>query len=188
MLAHVASAAVMGVESYLVRVEVALTSGLPSFTVVGLPQGAVREGRERVSAALQSAGVPLPLRRITVNLAPADVRKEGSALDLPIALGLLACAGAVAPERLEGWAFVGELGLDGGLGPVRGALSMAAACRAEGLGGLVPPRDNAPEAAVVEGLEVVGAADLQELLAHLDGGPCLPRVRTDPARLLQTRP
>src|SRR5262245_17107484 len=120
MLASVASAAVRGVESYLVRVEVNVTSGLPTFAVVGLAEGAVREGRERVTAALANVGRPLPLRRITVNLAPADVRKEGSAFDLPIALGLLALTAGVDADRFAGWAFVGELGLDGGLRPVRG--------------------------------------------------------------------
>src|SRR5262245_37935467 len=129
MLASVVSAAVRGVESYLVRVEVNLAPGLPSFSVVGLPEGAVREGRERVTAALQNAGRPVPLRRVIVNLAPADVRKEGSAFDLPIALGLLAVADDRDPPRCEGWAFVGELGLDGSLRPVRGAAAIADACR-----------------------------------------------------------
>ena len=188
MLAHVVSAALLGVESFLVRVEVALGSGLPSFTVVGLPQGAVREGRERVGAALQSAGHPVPPRRITVNLAPADVRKEGSAFDLPIAVGLLVGMGALAPDRVEGWAFVGELGLDGALRPVRGALSMAAACRADGLQGLVVPEENAGEAAVVEGLRVVGASSLQALVDHLDGGPALPDTTTDALTLLGRPP
>src|SRR5688500_5326968 len=105
MLASVSSAAVRGVESYLVRVEVNLAPGLPSFAVVGLPEGAVREGRERVTAALHNAGRPLPLRRITVNLSPADVPKTGSAFDLPIALGLFAVGGGLAPDRCEGWAF-----------------------------------------------------------------------------------
>src|SRR5688572_12706407 len=105
MLASVASAAVRGVESYLVRVEVHLASGLPSFVVVGLAEGAVREGRERVTAALHNAGRPLPLRRITVNLSPADVPKAGSAFDLPIALGLIAVAEDPQPLRFAGWAF-----------------------------------------------------------------------------------
>ena len=100
MLATIASAALRGVESYLVRVEVNLAPGLPSFTVVGLAEGAVREGRERVTAALHNAGEAIPLRRVTVNLAPADVRKEGSAFDLPIALGLLAVAGRIDPLEI----------------------------------------------------------------------------------------
>lgn len=184
MLASVASAAVRGVESYLVRVEVNLASGLPSFAVVGLPEGAVREGRERVTAALQNAGRPLPLRRITVNLAPADVRKEGSAFDLPIALGLIAVAHDLDPARIQGWAFVGELGLDGRLRPVRGALPIAEACRRGGLRGLVLPEENAAEAAAVGGIEVIGAPTLAAVIAHLDGGPSLQPVTVDARALL----
>lgn len=184
MLAHVVTAAVRGVDSYLVRVEVNLAPGLPSFAVVGLAENAVREGRERVGAALRNTGYPLPPRRITVNLAPADVRKEGSAFDLPLAVGLLAAAGHLDPERLQGMAFVGELGLDGALRPVRGALPMAARCGREGVRELVVPVENAPEAAVVEGLTVYGAASLDQLLAHLDGWPGLAPVTVDVAALL----
>ena len=126
MIAHVTTAAVRGVDSYRVQVAVNLAPGLPAFTVVGLAAGAVREGRERVGTALRNAGYPLPPRRITVNLAPADVRKEGSAFDLPVAVGLLAASGHLAIERLSRAAFLGELGLDGTLRPVRGVLPMAA--------------------------------------------------------------
>ncbi|MEQ9569370.1 MAG: magnesium chelatase domain-containing protein, partial [Longimicrobiales bacterium] len=103
MLARIPTAALQGVDAHPVRVEVSLTSGLPSFTVVGLPQGAVREGRERVVAALKHSGWPPPTRRITVNLAPADLRKEGSQFDLPVAVGLLGVSGVVPAEALEGW-------------------------------------------------------------------------------------
>ena len=118
-----------GVESRSVSVEVNLSVGLPAFVVVGLPQGAVREGRERVTAALHNVGHSLPPRRITVNLAPADVPKEGSAFDLPIALALLIGMGVVQQDRVEGLCFVGELGLDGRLRPVRGALPLSANVR-----------------------------------------------------------
>lgn len=184
MLAHVLTAAVRGVESYLVRVEVNLAPGLPAFAVVGLAESAVREGRERVAAALRNAGFPLPPRRITVNLAPADVRKEGSAFDLPLAVGLLAASGHVEPRRLEGVAFLGELGLDGGLRPVRGVLPVASRCARGGIGALVVPRENAAEAAVVEGLTVLGASTLTEVVAHLDGGPPLAAVAVDVGALL----
>ena len=147
MLAQVVSAALQGVESYLVSVEVNLGKGIPSFSVVGLAEGAVREGRERVWAAIQNSGFTIPPRKITVNLAPADVRKEGSAFDLPLAIGLLAGAREVPSGSLEGRAFVGELGLDGSLRPVRGALAMAEACRSAGVASLILPRGNAPEAA-----------------------------------------
>jgi len=185
MLAHVLTAALRGVDSYLVQVEVNLAPGLPSFTVVGLAQGAVREGRERVGAALRNTGYPLPPRRITVNLAPADVRKEGSAFDLPVAVGLLAAAGHVDARRLEGTAFLGELGLDGSLRPVRGVLPVAVRCVGEGVSHLVVPRPNAGEAAVVEGGTVYGASTLADVIAHLNGGPALPPVHIDVEALLR---
>jgi magnesium chelatase family protein len=187
MLARVTSAAVRGVESYLVRVEVNLAQGLPTFTVVGLPEGAVREGRERVGAALRNAGYPLPPRRITVNLAPADVRKEGSAFDLPIAMGLLAASGHLEPEALDGTAFVGELGLDGSVRPVRGVLPVTARCAQAGVGAIVVPTGNALEAGVVDGITVFGASDVGSVLRHLvdrDRGILVP-VRVDAKRLLR---
>ncbi len=184
MLAHVTTGAIRGIECYLVHVEVNLAAGLPSFTVVGLAESAVREGRERVSAALRHVGFPLPPRRITVNLAPADVRKEGSAFDLPLAVGLLAAGGHVEPSRLEGMAFVGELGLDGALRAIRGVLPVAAGCAREGVGALVVPRDNAPEAAVVAGVSVYGATNLGEVVAHLRGGRVLAPVGCDTRALL----
>ncbi|MEQ8329002.1 MAG: YifB family Mg chelatase-like AAA ATPase [Longimicrobiales bacterium] len=185
MLAHVTTAALRGVDGYPVRVEVALTSGLPCFTVVGLAESAVREGRERVVAALRSTGFALPPRRITVNLAPADVRKEGSALDLPIALGVLAAAGHLDPARLEGTAFLGELGLDGHLRPVRGVLAVASHCAAVGLRSLVVPTANGSEAAVAAGLTVYGADALSQVCAHLAGGPTLDAVTVDAPALLR---
>ena len=179
MLAQVVSAALHGVESYLVRVEVNLGNGIPSFAVVGLAEGAVREGRERVWAAIQNSGYSIPPRKITVNLAPADIRKDGSAFDLPLALGLLAGAGQIPQERLAGMAVVGELGLDGTLRPVRGALSVAQACRDGGIKTLLLPRENAPEAAVVEGVEVFGAGRLAEVISHLRGDERLDPLRVD---------
>src|SRR5438309_3807580 len=152
MLARVRSAAVLGIDAYLVDVETDLSNGLPSFATVGLPQGAVKEGRERVTAALLNSGFEFPLRRITVNLAPADVRKEGSAFDLPTALGVLAASGQLPPEAVSGRVFLGELGLEGDLRPVRGALSMALAARSAGAPELIVPAANVAEAAVVGSL------------------------------------
>ncbi len=184
MLARILTAAVQGVDSYLVQVEVNLAPGLPAFSVVGLAEGAVREGRERVGAALRNAGYPLPQRRITVNLAPADVRKEGSAFDLPIAVGLLAAAGHLEAERIGRTAFLGELSLSGALRPVRGVLPVAARCRRAGIHTLVVAEENAGEAAVVEGLDVLGARTLGDVHSHLDGGPHLQPLRIDAAALL----
>ncbi|HSG09669.1 MAG TPA: YifB family Mg chelatase-like AAA ATPase [Longimicrobiales bacterium] len=188
MLAQVLTASVRGVDSYMVQVEVNLAPGLPSFSVVGLAQGAVREGRERVGAALRNTGYPLPTRRITVNLAPADVRKEGSAFDLPLAVGLLAAAGHVDAGRVAGTAFVGELGLDGSLRPVRGVLPIAACCVRAGICRLVVPHSNAGEAAVVEGGTVFGASTLAEVIAHLNGADPLRAVHVDVEALLRGEP
>jgi len=168
----------------MVNVEVNLASGLPSFMVVGLPQGAVREGRERVAAALRNTGYPLPPRRITVNLAPGDVRKEGTAFDLPIAVGLLAAGGSLDPARLAGHAFLGELGLDGSLRPVRGVLPMALAFRDQGVTSVIVPEGNAQEAGVVEGLVVIGASTLRAVVDHLTGSRGLRQLVMDVAQLL----
>jgi magnesium chelatase family protein len=183
MLAQVYSGAVIGIDAYLVRVEVDLASGLPQISVVGLPESAVREGRERVTAALHNSGFVVPPRRITINLAPADVRKEGSAFDLPIALGLLAATDVVPAERLEGCCFVGELGLDGEVRPVRGALPIALRCAQEGLRTLFVPPANAREAAVAGGVDVVAAATLNDVVAHLRGERCIASEAVDAATL-----
>ena len=163
MLARIRSAAVLGIDAYLVDVEVDISRGLPAFSTVGLPQGAVKEGRERVWAALANAGYNLPLRRITVNLAPADIPKAGSAFDLPVALAILVASGQVPGEALESCIVAGELGLEGDLRPVRGALPIALAARQHGIASLIVPRDNVSEAAVTSGLNVLGAATLDEV-------------------------
>jgi magnesium chelatase family protein len=188
VLARVTSSAVLGIDAYLVDVEADLSSGLPGFATVGLPQGAVREGRERVASAIQNAGLVFPQQRITVNLAPADIRKEGSALDLPIALAVLAASGQVRAGALEGLVACGELALDGALRPVRGAIAMALAARRAGARGLIVPAANLREAAVVAGLDVRGAASIGAVVAHLDGGPPLPRGDVDGAALCGSPP
>jgi magnesium chelatase family protein len=187
MLATVRSAAILGIDAYPVDVEVDISSGLPSFATVGLPNGAVREGRQRINAALANAGFVLPLKRITVNLAPADVVKTGSGLDLPIALGVLVASGQLPDEGLRGLMLVGEVGLEGDLRPVRGALPMALAARAAGCRGLVLPADNLPEAAVVEGLEVRGARTLAEVCAYLAGHLALVPELVDLPALMSER-
>src|SRR5258705_12311847 len=169
MLARVRSAAVLGIDAYLVDVETDIANGLPTFATVGLPQGAVKERRERAYAPLANTGFTFPLKRITVNLAPADIRKEGSAFDLPIALGILAATEQVAGERLAKIAVLGELGLEGAIRPVRGALPVALAARAAGIEALILPRENLAEAGVVEGLRVLGAGCLAEIADFLEG-------------------
>jgi len=164
----VLSAALSGVEAAIVRVEVDVTPGLPAFTTVGLPDSAVRESRERVRTAIRNAGFAFPPDRITVNLAPADVRKEGAAFDLPIALGILAATGAVReePGRIV---VIGELALDARIRPVRGALAVGLVCRRRRIDRLLLPEGNGAEAAVLDGLRLFPAATLQQAVALLNG-------------------
>lgn len=170
MLTHVTTAALDGIEAFPVRVELSMTSGLPAFTVVGLPQSEVREGRERVVAALRHQAVSLPARRLTVNLAPADVRKEGSGFDLPLAVVLLVASGVVPAAAAGGWGFVGEVGLDGEIRAARGVLSRTLALAEAGCRGVVVPAQNVREASVVEGVEVRTASTIPALVTGLIEG------------------
>ncbi len=153
----------IGLDAVGVDVEVDVSPGIPAFAVVGLPDAAVREARERVRAAIRNAGYEMPPRRITVNLAPADTRKEGPAFDLPIALGILAATQQLPQAPLDGRIVVGELSLDGGVRPVLGVLSVALACLQWGRRGLIVPEANAVEASIVEGLAVYPVGSLQAL-------------------------
>jgi len=169
MLAKILSSAVLGIDGYIVEVEVDIAGGLPSFSTVGLPEGAVRESKDRVKAAIKNAGYEFPPRRITVNLAPADVKKEGSAFDLPIALGILSAQGIIPPDHLQEYLFLGELSLDGGIKPIRGGLPMAIAAKDAGLRGICLPKANAREAAVVDGIEVLPVSGLGQVVGLLRG-------------------
>ncbi len=162
MLARARTFAIVGVEALVVDAEVDIHRGLPAFSVVGLPDAAVRESRERVRAAIVNCGYEFPLKRITVSLAPSDLRKAGAAFDLAIAAAILVASGQLPAALLSDWAFAGELALDGRLREVRGALAMADAARAIGSGGLALPRGNGAEAAMIEGL---GVAPLDSLAA-----------------------
>jgi magnesium chelatase family protein len=174
MLAKVASFALIGLDSTLVSVEVDISRGLPSQTIVGLPDAAVRESSERVRAAIVNSGLIHPRARLTINLAPADLRKEGPAYDLPIAVGILLASEQVSAELSEA-GLVGELSLDGHVRSVTGVLPMAVAARDQGLSTLYVPESNAAEAALVEGLEVIPVASLASLVGHLHGyAPILP--------------
>jgi len=170
MHAKVLSSAILGIDAYRVEIEANLThSPVPKFVTVGLPEGAVRESKERVVAAIKNSGFRFPSSRITVNLAPADIRKEGSAFDLPIAIGILAALGEVKPTYLEKLWLLGELSLDGSLRPVRGALPIAISASQMGIKGLIIPEVNAKEAAVADGVKVAGAKSLQEVVDVLNG-------------------
>ncbi|MFM7236750.1 MAG: YifB family Mg chelatase-like AAA ATPase [Cyanobium sp.] len=167
MLARCTSAALRGLEAQAVTIEVDLSPGLPGLQMVGLADAAVQESRERVRAALRNSGLRVPLTRVVVSLAPADLRKEGPAFDLPIALALLMASGQLPAERMEGIWSAAELGLDGALRSIRGALALAMAAREAGARALLLPWGNGAEAALVEGLQVLGARSLVEALAML---------------------
>jgi magnesium chelatase family protein len=168
MLASLRSAAVFGVEAYPVHVEVDVSFGLPHFTMVGLPDATVRESRDRVRSAIRNSGFEFPPHRITVNLAPADVRKAGSSFDLPIALGLLASSGTLKGRSFDDTVVVGELSLDGGISAIRGVLPIAVAARRQGLKRLLLPPANAPEASVLAGIEVCVVRSLTEAIQALN--------------------
>lgn len=169
MMSRIWSAALMGIDAHPVEAEASLEQALHNFTIVGLPDSAVKESRERVMAAIKNSGFPFPLKRITINLAPADIRKEGSGFDLPIAVGLLAALGQVGEGALPDHLVVGELALDGSLRPVRGALSMAVLARRMGVKGILVPAANAREAAMAEGMTVYGVETLRQAVGFLNG-------------------
>lgn len=169
MLSRVLSSAVFGVDAYTVEVEVDIRQGLPSFTTVGLPEAAVKESKDRVKSAINNSGYRFPDDRITVNLAPADIKKEGTGFDLPIALGILTATGVVPPGRLTEYLILGELSLDGRIKPVRGSLPVALLARDSGFRGMILPRENAREAAVVDDIEVLPAPTLGGLVEFMCG-------------------
>jgi magnesium chelatase family protein len=177
----VRSAAFAGVEGFLVEVETDITSGLPYFSVVGLPDAAVKESRERVAAAIRNSGLDFPVRKITVNLAPAGVRKEGARYDLPIAVGILVASGQIPDADVDGAVVLGELSLDGTLRPARGVLAMVRAARDIGATSVILPEVNAREAALVEGIGVFAAGTLADAVSLLEiGGRANGRRFRDP--------
>ncbi|MBN2468005.1 MAG: YifB family Mg chelatase-like AAA ATPase [Deltaproteobacteria bacterium] len=180
MLSRVLSAAVLGIDAYQVEVEVDIALGLPMFSTVGLPEGAVKESKDRVKAAIKNSGYEYPPRKITVNLAPADIKKEGSTFDLPIAVGILSAAGTIRPQTLREYFIIGELSLDGRVKPVKGALPMALGARSQKeTRGIIVPVENAHEAAVVQGVKVIAVKDLGEVVDFLNGTALFAPTRID---------
>lgn len=179
MLSRVLSSAVLGINAYVVDVETNIANGLPHFSTVGLPDNAVKESTHRVEAAIKQTGYTFPYRRVTINLAPADVRKEGSGYDLPIAIGMLAATEQMSDERLRDYVLLGELSLDGTLRPIRGVLPMAMAAKQAGIRGMVVSRENAHEAAMANGIEVYGLASLAEAITFLNGERHEPPAHVD---------
>jgi len=183
MLAKVCSAAVNGIEAYPVEVEVNAGWGDTLVVIVGLPDAAVKESRDRVSTALTNSGFKFPMGRTTINLAPADVRKEGPSFDLPIAIGMVAASEQIETDQLDNFTMVGELALDGAVRSVKGVLTIALRSKAEGKVGLLVPKDNAAEAAVVNGLQVIPIQNLREAVGFLEGDVRITPAKVDVARI-----
>jgi magnesium chelatase family protein len=191
MLFKTFSAAVYGIDAYVVDVEVDLTpkpadSMTPAFMMVGLPDAAVRESRERIRAAINNCSFYFPIHRVTVNLAPADVKKEGSSFDLPIAVGILGANGDLKPENLSDAMIVGELSLDGRVRPVKGALPIGVAARTAGFRRLLVPEENAHEAAVVSGLDVYPVGSLRQVVELINSEKTVPSLKIDTKEMLST--
>ena len=182
MLATVLSSAVLGIDAYIVKVEVDVADGLPAFSTVGLPDSAIKESRDRVTAAIKNSGFYFPPSRITANLAPAHIRKAGSAFDLPIAIGVMAATNQVEPLNLESTMILGELALDGNIRNIQGGLPIAIAAKHNGVENLILPAENAKEAAIVEGLKVYPVESLTEAVTFLnavnDIQPVPPTLKT----------
>jgi magnesium chelatase family protein len=188
MLARIWSASLVGINAVKVGVEVDVAGGLPGIVVVGLPDIAVQESRERVKAALKNSGYAVPMRKIVINLTPADLRKEGPSFDLPISVGILAASEQVDPQLLGDFLFLGELSLDGSLRPIAGVLAIAAAAQNIGIQGLVIPEDNLREAAVVKGLNVYGFKHLSEVAQFLNAPENHQPFKLDAAKELAPDP
>lgn len=166
MIAKVNSCGILGIDGYIIEVETDISNGLPSFEIVGLADTAVKEAKERVRAAIRNINIDFPIRRITINLAPANTRKEGSSLDLPIAIGILISSFQISISDISSYAFIGELSLDGGVKRVNGVLPMALNCFNKGIKNIILPKENADEAAVISGLNVYPVENLKQVVYH----------------------
>src|SRR3989337_69817 len=179
MLSRVLSCATIGIDAYIVEVEVDIALGLPTFSTVGLPDAAVKESKDRVKAAIVNTGFGFPVRRITVNLAPADIKKEGPIFDLPIAIGIIAAQGLIDEGVLKDYVILGELSLDGTIRSIKGSLSMAVAARSAGKKGIILPKENCEEAAVVQGVNVYPVSSFPDAVEFLNGRLEIPSKKID---------
>ena len=183
MIVKITSSAILGIDSYPVDVEVDISRGLPQFFTVGLPDISVKESKDRIKSAIKNSGYTFPSTRVTINLAPADIKKEGTGFDLPIAIGILAAQGIIQKDRLSDYLFTGELSLDGSVKGVHGALLAAIQAAQMGLKGIVLPRDNAAEAAMVEAINVIPVDYLHEAVEFLNGTREIPPLEVDISQL-----
>lgn len=187
MLSKVNSMALQGLDGYLVDVQVDVSNSMPSWEIVGLPDTSVKEAKERVKTAIKNSGYELLSKKIVINLAPADIKKEGSIFDLPIAVGILSDLGEIHGKNLEEIAFIGELSLDGTLNRVNGVLPMCIEAQKLGIKKLIVPRDNAKEAAIVKGIEVLGATTLKEVVQYLNNEKEIETSKVDLDKIFETQ-
>jgi len=169
MLSKINSMALLGLDGYLIEVQVDVSNGMPCWELVGLPDTSVKESKERVKTAIKNSGFELLSKRIVINLAPADTKKEGSIFDLPIAIGILVDLGEINNENLQEVAFIGELSLDGKINRINGILPMCIEAQKLGIKKLIVPKENAEEAAIVKEMEVLGAENLKQVVDYLNG-------------------
>src|SRR5690606_28774062 len=179
MLSKIYTSATYGIDAYIVEVETNVEKNIPAFVIVGLPDNAVKESRERVIAAIKNSGFEFQIKKITVNLAPADIKKEGSSFDLPIAVGFLAATEKVAPVLLEDTILLGELSLDGALRPIKGALPISVEAKKKNFKRIILPKESAGEAAIVDGIDVYGMENLAEVVEFLNGDLDKEKTYTD---------
>ena len=179
MLSITKSMSLVGLKGYLISVQVDVSGGLPSWELVGLPDTSIRESKERVKTAIKNSGYELESRKIIINLAPADIKKEGSFFDLPIAIGILICTGEVSQNNTDDVAFIGELSLDGNINKIDGVLPMCIEAKRLGIKKIIVPAENASEASVVEDIEVLGATNLIQVVNYLNSNEKIPIFKTD---------
>ena len=179
MLSKVNSMALLGLDGYLIEVQVDVSNGMPCWEIVGLPDTSVKEAKERVKTAIKNSGYEMLSKRIVINLAPADTKKEGSIFDLPIAIGILVDLGEIKNDKLDEIAFIGELSLDGKLNRINGILPMCIEAQKLGIKKLIVPKENAEEAAIVKEMEVLGADNLKQVVDYLNGEEKIERSIVD---------
>ncbi|MEJ2196035.1 MAG: YifB family Mg chelatase-like AAA ATPase, partial [Ignavibacteriaceae bacterium] len=184
MLSKIFSSATYGIDAYILEVETNVEQQIPGFIIVGLPDNAVKESRERVTAAIKNSGYKFPIRKITVNLAPADIKKEGSAFDLPIAIGLLKANDVLNKDNFSDTVFLGELSLDGKLRHVKGALPIAVEARKKGIKRIILPKNSSIEASIVDGIDVYGMDNLNDVVDFLNGENKLEPLKSDKQNIL----
>ena len=178
-LAQIKSMSLVGIDGYLINVQVDISSGLPSWDIVGLPDASIKESKQRVRAALKNIGYSLPSRKIVINLAPANIKKEGAFFDLPIALGILCAFNVISKQQLEDYIFVGELSLDGNLNKINGVLPICIEALKLGIKKIIVPFENRNEASVIKNLEVFPAKSITEVIYHLNGQKLLSNFKNN---------